>query len=254
MPVGNPPDGDRAARASPPTRPVKPAGNAVRPAIRAVLFDLDGTLLDTAPDLAAATNGLRALHGLAPLPFATIRPWVSHGGTALTRLALGLSPDAPGFGHARGVLLELYQRDIARETALFPGMQGCLDALAEGDLPWGIVTNKPTRLTSPLLARLELARRAACVVSGDTTPRPKPHPDSLLHASSLLGLPPARCLYVGDAERDIQAARAAGMPCLVATWGYLGTADRPQDWGADGLIEDPLALQAWLCERGADAV
>ena len=224
-------------------------GSPLRPPLRALLFDLDGTLLDTAPDLAAATNGLRALHGLPPLSYAEIRPWVSHGGTALTRLALGLDPGVTGFEDARLALLDLYQRDIARATTLFPGMQQCLRALADRGLPWGIVTNKPSRLTTPLLATLGLATQAACVVCGDTTPWSKPHPAPLLHACALLGLPPSSCLYIGDAERDIQAARAAGMPALAATWGYLGAADRPQDWGADGLLEDPQALSEWLSAR-----
>ncbi|HAZ61300.1 MAG TPA: phosphoglycolate phosphatase [Gammaproteobacteria bacterium] len=222
--------------------------------VQAVLFDLDGTLVDTAPDLAAATNRLRALHGLEALDYAAIRPWVSHGGTALTRLALGLAPEASGFAEARRTLLELYQHDIARASGLFAGMRECLATLAHRGLPWGIVTNKPGWLTTPLLAALTFDTPAACVVCGDCTPWSKPHPAPLLHASRLIGRSPAECLYVGDAERDIQAARAAGMPVLVATWGYLGTDDRPQDWGADGLIGNPLDLLAWLDARQPPAL
>jgi len=219
--------------------------------LRTVLFDLDGTLLDTAPDLAAATNGLRAHHGLPPLPFAAIRPWVSHGGTALTRLALGLEPQAEGFEAARQRLLDLYADSIAAETRLFDGMTGCLEALQSLGMDWGVVTNKPGWLTGPLLAALGLDARAACVVSGDTTPERKPHPAPLLHACSLLGRDPSECVYLGDAERDIAAARAAGMPALVATWGYLGDGDEPANWAAEALLPDPGALLAWLESRRA---
>jgi len=223
-------------------------------AVQAVLFDLDGTLVDTAPDLAAATNRLRALHGREALDYAAIRPWVSHGGTALTRLALGIDPQTPGFEEARRTLLDLYRRDIARASGLFAGMRECLAALARRGLPWGIVTNKPGWLTTPLLAALAFDTPAACVVCGDCTPWSKPHPAPLLHAGMLLGRSSAECLYVGDAERDIQAARTAGMPALVATWGYLGADDRPQDWGADGLIGNPLELLAWLDTRQPPAL
>ena len=221
--------------------------------VRAVLFDLDGTLLDTAPDLAAATNGLRARHGLPPLPFSAIRPQVSHGGTALTRLALGLEPEAEGFEHARQTLLDLYQRAIAAETRLFDGMAQCLQQLEDRRLAWGVVTNKPGWLTTPLLAALGLDIRAACVVSGDTTPERKPHPAPLLHACELMGLAPSECVYLGDAERDIQAARAAGMPGLVAAWGYLGATDTPSNWRANALLDHPLALLGWLGVDGEGA-
>jgi phosphoglycolate phosphatase len=214
--------------------------------IRAVLLDLDGTLVDTAPALAAATNGLRARHGLAALPYAAIRPWVGHGAAALTQVALGLAPDAAGFAAAEALLLELYRQDITRDAALFRGMPACLAGLAHRGLPWGIVTNKPTGLTLPLLAALGLDAEAACVVCGDTTPWSKPHPAPLLHACRLIGCAPVECVYLGDAERDIVAARAAGMPSLVATWGYLEASDRPEDWGADHLIATPQGLLDWL--------
>jgi N-acetyl-D-muramate 6-phosphate phosphatase len=222
-----------------------PAGTPVR-SPRAVLFDLDGTLLDTAPDLATATNSLREQHGLAPLPFAAIRPHVSHGGTALTRLALGVEPHSAGFDEARSTLLDLYRAALHHQTQLFEGMEHCLGQLEALGLAWGVVTNKPGWLTDPLMAALGLDRRAACVVSGDTTAERKPHPLPLLHACTLLGLQPSDCIYLGDAERDIEAARAAGIPGLVAGWGYLGAEDDPTAWQAEALLEHPHALLSWL--------
>jgi len=218
--------------------------------IDAVLFDLDGTLLDTAPDLAAALNALRAEEGLAPLPFEEIRPRVSHGGAALVRL--GFRPDdETEFERLRERLLAIYRRGLARETRLFPGLASVLEQLELAGTPWGVVTNKPAWLTEPLLAALGLATRAECVVSGDSVAERKPHPMPLLHAARLIGREPARCLYVGDAERDVRAARAAGMRTLVARYGYLAAEDRPQDWLADGMIDRPEEILAWI-RSGAD--
>ncbi|HHJ12939.1 MAG TPA: phosphoglycolate phosphatase [Gammaproteobacteria bacterium] len=216
---------------------------------RAVLFDLDGTLLDTAPDLAAALNATLALNGRTPLPFEQIRPVVSHGGRALIERGFGISPDAPGFEALRKQLLDLYQANIARETRLFPGMDSVLDTLERSGIPWGVVTNKPGWLTEPLLDALGLRPRAACVVSGDTLDRRKPDPAPLLHACALAGCDPCHTLYVGDAERDIEAGRRAGMPTLAATFGYLLEHEDPADWGADALIHQPADILPYVQGR-----
>ena len=209
---------------------------------RTVLFDLDGTLLDTAPDLAAALNATLQLNERAALPFETIRPVVSHGGRALIELGFGIDPQHPDFEPLRKQLLDLYQANIAVHTALFPGMADVLDELENRGIRWGVVTNKPGWLTEPLLDALDLGSRAACIVSGDTLKERKPHPAPLLHACKLAGCQPEQTLYVGDAERDIEAGRNAGMHTLVALFGYLMEHDRPENWGADALIEQPADI------------
>jgi N-acetyl-D-muramate 6-phosphate phosphatase len=220
--------------------------------IDAVLFDLDGTLLDTAPDMAAALNALRMEEGRPPLPFADIRPHVSHGGAALVRLGFAQAHDGE-FERLRTRLLVLYRKDIPRETSLFPGLGAVLDWLDGAGTPWGIVTNKPGWLTEPLLAALGLAARASCVVSGDSVAERKPHPMPLLHAARLIDRAPATCLYVGDAERDVVAARGARMRSLVARYGYLADTDRPEDWQADGIVDRPDEILRWL-PNGATAL
>ena len=212
----------------------------------AVLFDLDGTLADTAPDLAHALNTVRAERGLAPLPFARIRPVVSHGATALIRLGFALTPEDEDFEPLRQRLLAVYQDQLTCRTRLFPGMAELLAELERRNVPWGVVTNKPARLTEPLLAGLGLAQRAACIVSGDSTPERKPHPAPLLHACRLLDRAERHCLYVGDAQRDIEAGRRAGMKTLVALFGYLDADDDPAAWQADGLIHHPREVLRWL--------
>lgn len=221
------------------------------PGLRTVLFDLDGTLADTAPDLAYALNALLTEQGRAPLPYAAIRPVVSHGATALVRLGFAVAPESAEFSALRQRLLDLYQYNVARETRLFDGMPDVLRHIEDTGLNWGVVTNKPAFLTEPLMRALDLATRAICIVSGDTTARRKPHPDPLLHACRLAGSAAAQCLYIGDAERDIQAGRDAGMPTLVATFGYLGADDRPETWGADGLVHQPTDIIRWLDTRAA---
>jgi len=222
-----------------------------RPA--ALLLDLDGTLLDTAPDMGGALNLLRAEHGLAPLPATTIRPVVSHG--AMRLVALGF-PEAKGesFETLRLRFLELYAGNLAVGTRLFPGFAGVLEALEARGLPWGIVTNKPGWLTDPLLAALGLDRRAACAVSGDTVAERKPHPLPLLHAAQLLGVTAEQCVYVGDAERDIQAGRAAGMTTLVAAYGYIGADEDPREWQPHGVVSAPTELLDWLGARRTAAM
>ena len=216
-----------------------------RPDIRAVLFDLDGTLLDTAPDLVFALNEVRREQNLAPLAYELARTQVSHGSSGLIRLGFPQLSDQP-LETLRLRLLEIYSANLANGTRLFDGCQQVLDQLSARQLRWGIVTNKPAFLTLPLLATLKLDDLAGCVVSGDTLPERKPHPAPLLHAAGLLHLPPAQCLYVGDAERDVQSARAAGMPVLVARYGYLGPDDDPVGWQPDGHIDSPLQILQWL--------
>lgn len=213
---------------------------------RAVLFDLDGTLLDTAPDFVLALNALRAEQALPPLAPATIRSHVSHGSAALICAGLGLAVDDPDFEQRRLRLLELYAQVLAQAAVPFAGVEEVLATLEGRALPWGIVTNKPGWLTMPLLAALGLDQRAACIICGDSTPRAKPYPDPLLAAASTLALDPADCLYVGDAERDVEAARAAGMAVLVALYGYIGVDEHPEHWGGDGSITCARDLLAWI--------
>ena len=178
---------------------------------RAVLFDLDGTLADTAPDLARALNRVRAAHHLAPMPVAVTRPYTSSGARGLLKIGFGLDPEDERYEALKLQFLDFYAAGICVETRLFDGMAELLAQLDQNRLPWGVVTNKAERFTFPLLQGLHLDERAACVVGGDTAARAKPHPDPLLHAAAALHLPPSACLYVGDDLRDVQAARAAGM-------------------------------------------
>lgn len=213
--------------------------------IRGVLFDLDGTLLDTALDFHEALNKLRAEEDLAPLTYEQVRCQVSHGGHALTRLGFGiLPPDEHETMRMR--LLHIYRRQLAKHTRLFAGGDTMLDELERRGLAWGIVTNKPGWLTDPLLVEVNLNTRASAVVSGDTLAHRKPHPAPLLHAAEKMGVPPAQIVYVGDAERDMQAAQAAGMYALVARFGYLGPEDRADTWFSHGSLGTPLELLDWL--------
>jgi len=214
-----------------------------------VLFDLDGTFADTAPDLAHALNRTLTEQRRPPLPFERIRPVVSLGGTALIRLGfVDVDESDPRFAQYRSRFLDIYLEDIAGHTCLFPGMTEVLARLEARHRRWGIVTNKPAWLTDPLLQALDLARRACCVVSGDTLPRRKPHPDPLLHACNMAGVAPAAAVYVGDARRDVDAARAAGMPVIVARYGYIPADEDPAAWGGDAVIDSPLALLHLLAD------
>ena len=213
--------------------------------IRTVLFDLDGTLADTAPDLAHTLNTLLAEEGRATLAYETIRPEVSHGAGALVRLGFG---DVAGeeFERLRSRFLALYAENLVRETRLFPGMDELLSELKRRGLNWGIVTNKSAFLTEPLVTQLGLPWPPASIVSGDSTNNRKPHPEPMLLACTQAGSEPAQCLYVGDAERDIEAGRRAGMRTLVALFGYISKEERPERWGADGLIRAPREILDWL--------
>jgi phosphoglycolate phosphatase len=212
---------------------------------QALLVDLDGTLLDTAPDMTAALNALRREEGRAALDFAALRPFVSHGAVALVRTGFA-DADAPELERLRLRFLDLYRDSLAGGTRLFDGFEALLARLERAGLPWGIVTNKPGWLTTPLLAALALDSRAGCVVSGDTLAERKPHPAPLLYAAKALKLAPGQCLYVGDAERDIRAGRAAGMRTVAVRYGYLAAGEDPAAWAPDAIIDHPAELAAFL--------
>ena len=219
-------------------------------AVRGVLFDLDGTLIDSAPDLAGAANRLRADHGLEPLPLEMLRPMVGSGARGMVGIAFGVAPGQPRFESLRDAFLAHYEAGLLQRTRPFEGVDEMLSALEAACIPWGIVTNKATRFTRPIVAGLNLAQRAAVVVCGDTTPHSKPHPEPLWHAARAMGLAPEGVVYVGDDLRDAQAARAAGMAMVAATWGYLGLGEPVHSWGADVLMDSPSLLLEWLRAAG----
>lgn len=211
-------------------------------AVRAVLFDLDGTLIDSAPDLAGAGNDMRCARGLPPLPLSHFRPMVGSGARGMLGRALQVQPQDAEFEALRDEFLQRYEARMTRETRVFEAMQPVLDALQRDARPWGIVTNKATRFSEPLVRALGLLDQAATLVCGDTTPHAKPHPAPLLEAARRLGVAASECVYVGDDLRDVQAGRAAGMVTVAAAWGYLGEGDAIETWGAQHVIESPRAL------------
>ncbi len=213
---------------------------------RCVLFDLDGTLLDTGRDMAAALNRLLEENGKARLPYSRVRPLVSHGSPALIALAFSIGPEDPEFDALRARFLELYAANIAVETCLFDGIEDLLREIESLRLPWGVVTNKPGWLTEPLMHAMNLATRAAIVVSGDTISERKPHPAPLLYASRSVGIEPHHCAFVGDAARDVEAGLKAGMTTLAATFGYLGEDDDPYSWGAHGTVAHASEIRQHL--------
>ena len=214
--------------------------------VDAVLFDLDGTLADTAGDLSGALNRVRADRGLSPVPPASLRAHASSGARGLLGAGMGITPESPDYTELRDAFLAHYATCLAETTVLFPGVPELLDAIEGRGLRWGIVTNKFARFTGPVVAALALAKRASSVVSGDTTPDPKPHPAPLLHAAGDLRISPSRCIYVGDDLRDIVAGNAAGMATIVADYGYIGGGEGSATWPATGWIADPLELLNWL--------
>lgn len=218
-----------------------PSPVKVRLPCRAVLFDLDGTLVDSAPDLANSANALREAAGLAPLPYEALRPWVGTGARGMIGRALGVQPGDVSFEARKDAFLAHYEAHLLDRTRPFPGVEALLAALAAQGRPWGIVTNKHTRYARPICEGTPLLQGAGTWVAGDTTPYAKPHPAPLLEAAQRLGMRAEDCIYVGDDERDIDAARAAGMAGVVACWGYLGEG-RWQDWGAAAGIEAPTDL------------
>jgi 2-phosphoglycolate phosphatase len=217
--------------------------------LRAVLFDLDGTVLDTAPDLHRALNVLLRERQRESLPYEMVRPSVSHGAGRVVRIGF---PDASErqFADLQKRYLDIYRAGLSIETRLFHGMEHVLDDLAARGLRAGIVTNKVAWLTDPLLEQLGLRSRFACVVSGDTVAERKPHPLPMLHAAKLAGVTAAECIYVGDAERDVQAAHSAGMPALIASYGYIPADDDTAAWRGDGYLAAPLDLLDWLEASG----
>ncbi|MFT5504910.1 MAG: 2-phosphoglycolate phosphatase [Gammaproteobacteria bacterium] len=210
--------------------------------LEAILFDLDGTLVDTAPDMSQALNNLLIEEGWEPLPRSEIRPWVSQGGLALTQLGFDHRVNADQLEPLRLRFLNHYRKILADESRLFDGFETILDQYEQASIPWGIITNKPGWLTAPLLEALGLTDRSSVTLSGDSLTEKKPHPMPILEATRRLNVNPKNCVYIGDDERDMIACVAAGMPGLIAEWGYLGEKSDPSQWGADDIIELPQDL------------
>lgn len=210
-----------------------------------VLFDLDGTLVDTAPDLIASLNTVLAKQGIQPIEFKTAKSYISYGAMAMINHAI-TDADEQLKKNLLDEMLSLYQENIAIHSRLFDGMLECLIGIEALDLKWGVVTNKRKRFTIPLMNALNLSSRAVCMISGDTTPYAKPHPEPMLVACQQAKVQPENCVYIGDAAHDITAGKAVNMKTLVAVYGYLNTDDQPQNWGADALIEHPQHLLPWI--------
>jgi len=214
--------------------------------MKAVLFDLDGTLADTAPDLAAALNQLLIENNQPALAFDKIRPVVSHGGIALIRLGFNIEPTHPQFEQLRSRLLAIYEQNICQQTKLFSGLDKLLTTLEQQKIPWGIVTNKPDWLTIPLIDQLQLTKRIASLVCGNTLAERKPHPAPLLYASKEMKISPELCIYIGDAARDIESGKRAGMKTIAAAYGYIEDHDPAEDWQAEHIVYDSNALSSLL--------
>ena len=222
-----------------------PAGVQTRAAIRTVLFDLDGTLVDSAPDLAGATNEMLVARGLPEVPFERLRPMVGAGARGMMGVAFGVSPKEMTFPALRDEFFDRYERRLLRATRPFDGVVAMLQALLDDGLSWGIVTNKSERFALPLARGLGWSECAA-VVGGDTTPHSKPHPEPLFEAARRAGVAPGECVYVGDDARDVLAGRAAGMPTIAVRWGYLGDGEPIEAWGADVVLDTPGQVVEWL--------
>jgi N-acetyl-D-muramate 6-phosphate phosphatase len=214
--------------------------------VKAVLFDLDGTFADTAPDLAAALNHVRALSELPPLPLEVLRPQASHGSIGLLKVGMNVTPDSPNFDMFRHIFLEYYTQHICVETTLFAGMAELITELEQRNIKWGIVTNKPHRFTVPLMEALGYAHRAACLISGDTCTHAKPHPEPMLAACKLIKIAPEQCLYLGDDKRDMEAANAVNMRGIIANYGYVSDDVSVQNWQAHGSVNHPMELLTYL--------
>lgn len=218
--------------------------------VAAVLFDLDGTLIDSAPDLGAAADKMRLDRGLPSLPQALYRPMAGAGARGMLGVAFGITPEHPQYVEMREEFFVNYEHCMTQRTYAFNGIAELIAQLLDRGLAWGVVTNKATRFTKPLTQRMDLFATARAVVAGDTTPHAKPHPAPLLEAARLLSLEPCHCVYVGDDERDVAAGRAAGMRTVAASYGYLGSQSDTQLWGADAHIQTPLELLALLQSAG----
>lgn len=218
----------------------------IRSPLRCVLFDLDGTLVDTAPDLGGAANDLLAELGKPSVPLARYRPDTSRGARGLLHIALGITPDDGDYAHHFERFLTLYRKRLSRDSRPFPGITEVLQGIARAGLCWAVVTNKPLWLAEPLLQDLDLRPACASLVGGDSTEKRKPAPDPLLLACRHVGVEPAECVYVGDDVCDIEAGRAAHMGTIVAGWGYLGSDEDPARWGADALLTEPRELLTCL--------
>lgn len=210
--------------------------------IRAILFDLDGTLIDSAPDLGAAADQMRVARGLPSLPMADYRPFAGSGARGMLRVAFGMQPEDAEFPTMREEFFQNYERRMTQDTTVFDGVSDMLASIVARQLHWGVVTNKSKRFTEPLSRQMALFASAGAVVSGDTTPHAKPHPEPLLEAARRIGVAPQDCVYVGDDERDIIAGRAAGMHTVAAVYGYLGEKQSVAHWEADDVINSPHEL------------
>jgi N-acetyl-D-muramate 6-phosphate phosphatase len=210
--------------------------------VRAVLFDLDGTLVDSAPDLAAAADILRVRSGLPSLPLSAYRAHAGSGARGMLKVAFGIGPEDADFELRKQAFFQAYEASLTQRTIVFAGVQAMVDRLLAAKLPWGVVTNKAERFSLPLTAAIPLFSSASAIVSGDTTPHAKPHPAPLLEAARRMGLAPEHCVYVGDDLRDIQAGQAAGMRTVAASYGYLGAGADVAAWKADAEVLSPLAL------------
>lgn len=217
---------------------------APRPAL--ILFDLDGTLIDSAPDLAGTANDMRADRGLPPLPYDDLRRHAGSGARGMLGCAFDLNAGHDTYIAYRDEFLDRYERRMLTLTQPFAAALRLLDALDRAALPWGIVTNKALRFAQPLTAAFGLLPRAAVLIGGDSTAHTKPHPAPLLEAARRTAQPPSRCAYVGDDERDMIAGRAAGMAAVVAGWGYMGDGRAAEHWDADAVLAQPEALLQWL--------
>ncbi len=212
------------------------------PIPQAILFDLDGTLIDSAPDLGAAVDEMRVARGLPSLPLESYRHMAGAGARGMLGIAFDMKPDHPEFNEYKEEFFRIYENRLTQLTSAFDGVAHMLQVLQQRGLPWGIVTNKSSRFTDPLVRQMALLSPAAVVISGDTTPHPKPHPEPLFEAARRLRMDPTQCWYVGDDERDIVAGKAAGMQTLAATYGYLGASAEWQLWGAHDAIHQPQGL------------
>ena len=217
--------------------------------ITSILFDLDGTLLDTAPDMANTLNLLRAKHQLPPLPLSTLRPHVAHGARALIKAGLNVEQTDEQYPTVLEEYLTLYHQHLTENTTPFPQIEKVLDYIESYRLPWGIVTNKPGRFTIDLMKHLELNDRPACMVYGDSLKNRKPDPDQIIHACDILKVSPSHCLYIGDTQTDVIASKAAGTLSLVALYGYIHDHENPYQWGADGYVKEPIDIISWISNR-----